>query len=221
MTSVKPIKIWSTDGPNPLKVAMVAAELNLHHEIIHIGFDKAKDPEYLAINPNGRLPAIYDPNTDLTLWESGAIIEYLVENYDHDHKLSHAIGTPSAYHSKQWLYFQASGQGPYYGQAVWFKKYHPEHLPSALHRYVAEMKRVTSVLEGHLKKQRARYRSEPWLAGDRMTYADIAFIPYQLVVPKILNQELKPYDLEQFTEVSGWMNRLTGREAIKKVLPTT
>ncbi len=218
MASIKPIKVWTTTGPNPPKVLMILEELDLPYEKATHSFDQVKTEEYVKINPNGRMPAIYDPNTDLTLWESGAIIEYLISKYDHDRKLSYAPDSNEAYISKQWLYFQVSGQGPYYGQAVWFKRYHHEHVQSALDRYLGEMKRVTSVLESHLKKQREKFGSEPWLAGDRITYADIAFIPYQVFVPAILSEELKSYDLDQFKEVSGWVARMKERPAVAKVL---
>ena len=115
---LKPLKVWGQGGPNPPKVAITLLELNVPHEIIPTPLSEIKKPEYLAINPNGRLPAIYDPNTDITLWESGAIIEYLIERYDSQHRLSFVPGTPESYHAKQWLFFQTTGQGPYYGQAV-------------------------------------------------------------------------------------------------------
>lgn len=110
---IKPITIYGQGGPNPPKVAMVAEELGLPYTIIATPFSDVKKPEYLAINPNGRLPSIHDPNTNLTLWESGAIIEYFIETYDKEHKLSFTPGTPEYFHAKQWLYFQVSGQGPY------------------------------------------------------------------------------------------------------------
>ncbi len=112
-SQIKPIKVWGKGGPNPPKVAIILAELGLPHEIIVVPLSTVKNSEYLSINPNGRIPAIYDPNTDLTLWESGAIIEYLIERYDKDHKLSFAVGTQESYLAKQWLFFAASGQGPY------------------------------------------------------------------------------------------------------------
>lgn len=77
------------------------------------------------------MPAIQDPNfgTDgITIWETGAIIEYLIERYDTEHKLSFPAGTAEAYHAKQWLFFQASGQGPYFGQVAFFKKFHHEQV---------------------------------------------------------------------------------------------
>ncbi|RHZ67381.1 uncharacterized protein CDV56_109607 [Aspergillus thermomutatus] len=72
---MKPIKIYGGFlGPNPLKTCFILSELDVPYEIEHLDFGQLKTPEYESINPNGRLPAIYDPNTDLTLWESGAII---------------------------------------------------------------------------------------------------------------------------------------------------
>lgn len=143
MTSqLKPITVWGKGGPNPPKVRLLLEELHLPYEIIPISFADVKNPEYLAINPNGRMPSIRDPNTGITVWESGAIFEYLIECYDTDHRLSFAPGTPEYYHAKQWLFFQTSGQGPYYGQMSWFKKFHAEKVPSAIERYAKEINTV-------------------------------------------------------------------------------
>jgi glutathione S-transferase len=119
MTSeLKPITLWGgVLGPNPSKVGMILTELNVPFVSKYVPFHDIKGPEYVKINPNGRLPAIEDPNRGITIWESGAIIEYLISEYDHDHTLSFPTGSTEEYHVKQWLYFQVSGQGPYYGQA--------------------------------------------------------------------------------------------------------
>ena len=116
-TNLLPIKVWGKGGPNPPRVAIMLEELNLPYEFQPITFSDVTNPAYLAINPNGRLPAIYDPNTDLTLWESGAIVEYLIERYDTTRKISFEPGSNEGQLARQWLFFQASGQGPYYGQA--------------------------------------------------------------------------------------------------------
>jgi glutathione S-transferase len=108
-SSIKPITIHGKHGPNPPKVRMVCEELGLPYELDDVQFADLKKPEFLKINPNGRMPAIHDPNTNLTLWESGAIIEYLVEKYDTENKLSFASGSTDAYLAKQWLFFQVSG----------------------------------------------------------------------------------------------------------------
>lgn len=103
----------------------------------------------------------------MTLWESGAIIEYLVDKYDKDQKISFAPGSAEAYLAKQWIFFQASGQGPYYEQASWFKKFHPERAPTAVERYVGEINRVSGVLEKSLTEQEKLWPGEdgPWLKG--------------------------------------------------------
>jgi glutathione S-transferase len=218
-SQLKPIKIWGKGGPNPPKVAIVVAELGLPHEIIPIPLSEVKDPKYLAINPNGRIPSIYDPNTDLVLWESGAIIEYLIERYDTTQRLSFARGTNESYLAKQWLYFQVSGQGPYYGQASWFKKFHPEKVPSALERYVKEINRVTGVLEGHLGRQKEQVDGGdgPWLVGNKYSFADIAFLSWQTIVVRVIQKE-DGYDPDDFPLVKDWLNRILSRDAVKVVM---
>jgi glutathione S-transferase len=74
-SAIKPITLWGNPlGPNPGKVYMILKELDIQHELIDVPISNVKDPEYTQHNPNGRLPTIYDPNTNLTIWESGAII---------------------------------------------------------------------------------------------------------------------------------------------------
>ena len=217
-SGLKPIQVYGQGGPNPPKVAMLLAELSLPYEFKPIAMSEVKKPAYLAVNPNGRLPSIHDPNTNTTLWESGAILLYLISRYDPSHKLSYAPDTPEAAHAQQWLFFQTTGQGPYFGQAAWFKKFHPTPNPDALERYVKEVNRVTDVLEGQLKRQKENFGEKaggPWLVGDKYTYADLAFISWQLVIGKIL--EVGEYDVENYPEVKGWLGRMNAREAIKSV----
>ena len=98
------------------------------------------------------------------------MIQYIIDRYDKERKISVAPNSDEYYTQLQWLYFQASGQGPYYGQAVWFTLYHPEKVPSAVDRYRNEARRVLGVLESVLAKQE-------WLVGGRLTVADLSFIP--------------------------------------------
>lgn len=212
-SQLKPIKLWGKHGPNPPKVEMILLELGLPYEAVDISFPDLKKPDYLAVNPNGRMPSIYDPNTDITLWESGAIIEYLIERYDETRKLSFAPGTPESFHAKQWLFFQVSGQGPYYGQAVWFEKYHAEKLPSAKERFVNEVKRVTGVLEGHLSAQKVDAESDgPWLVGGKLSYADIAFLPWQSTIAMNIGTEL--YNPDDFPHVEKWLGKMKARKTL-------
>ncbi|KAA8648583.1 hypothetical protein EYZ11_006719 [Aspergillus tanneri] len=207
---IKPIKVYGGYfGPNPLKTCIILSELDLPYECEFIEFLDVKNPSYVRINPNGRMPAIHDPNTDLTLWESGAIVEYLIEQYDRDHRLSFPAGTAEAHHARQWLHFQASGQGPYYGQAVWFTRYHSERLPSAVERYVNEIKRVSGVVDKWLE-------GREWLVGDRLSYADLAWVAWQVLAQKALKSE--GYDESEFPRLQAWLTRMKEREKVKEML---
>lgn len=102
--------------------------------------------------------------------ESDAIIQYLVDKYDPEHKIS-ASTEADKYKQLQWLFFQASGQGPYFGQLAWFTFFHPEKIPSAQERYKNEILRVLGVLESVLSQQE-------WLNAGKVTVADLSFIQF-------------------------------------------
>ena len=171
-------------------------ELGLTYESKYLDFQKGeqKGEEHTKFNPNGRIPTLIDhKNNDFVVWyvrgsrlcaisprkraiscrlthrESDAILLYLVDKYDPEHKLS-AATEADKYHQLQWLFFQSSGQGPYYGQAAWFTFYHPEKVPSAVERYKNEIKRVLGVLDGVLAKSE-------WLVAGKTTIADLSFVP--------------------------------------------
>ncbi|KAJ4856059.1 hypothetical protein T069G_09427 [Trichoderma breve] len=194
---MEPIKVLGIHGPNAGKVILLCEELGLPYETEVIPLNDVKNPNYVAINPNGRLPSIQDPNTDLTLWESGAIIEYLTEKYDTDYKLSFT-----------------TGQGPYYGQAMWFIIYQP--LPEARERYVKEVNRVTGVLEGHLAKQKPDADGNSWFLGGRLSYLDIAFFTWQNTAePRIPNEE---FNQDDYPHVKKWLDNMLSRPSVKKLL---
>ncbi|KAL1852468.1 Transcriptional regulator ure2 [Diaporthe australafricana] len=226
-TNLKPITVWGKGGANPPKVAIVLKELGIPHEVIAIPLGEVKKPDYVAISPNGRLPSTQDPNTGITLWESGAIVLYLIDKYDPDHHISFSRDTPEWHHAQQWLFFQTTGQGPYYGQAAWFGKFHHEKLPSALERYVKEAHRVTAVLEGHLTKQRETLgegaieaSGGPWLVGNKCSYADLVWVPWQLLLPKIVSKE-DGLDLGKYPVVADWLARMNKREAVQYGMGTS
>ncbi|KAK4149576.1 glutathione S-transferase [Chaetomidium leptoderma] len=173
-------------GPNPPKVAILLEELGIPYE------------------------AIVVPLSD----ESGAIVEYLIDQYDTGHQFSFPAGSAESYHAKQYLFFQVSGQGPYYGQAAWFKAFHPEKLPSAIARYVGKINRVTGVLEGILKKKAEEGMKEgAWLVGNKYSYADIAFVSWLTVVLKIhATDEFNP---EDYPHVKAWIDRILERPAVQ------
>ncbi|KAI0336813.1 glutathione S-transferase C-terminal-like protein [Cubamyces sp. BRFM 1775] len=201
-------------GPNPLKVAFVLEELGLEYDVVSIDITKGehKAPEFTKLNPNGRLPALVDhSNGDFTIWESDAILLYLVEKYDKEHKLS-VTDEKEKFQLIQWLFFQASGQGPYFGQAVWFMRYHPEKIPSAIERYQKEILRVFGVLESVLSKQE-------WLVGGKLTIADLSFIPWNGAAVDFVLGGLESVDVEkQYPSVYKWHKKLTQRPAVARLL---
>ncbi|KAK5175414.1 uncharacterized protein LTR77_000553 [Saxophila tyrrhenica] len=212
--SLKPIKLYShPGGPNPWKVAIILSELSVPYETQIMDFADLKKPAFESLNPNGRVPAIEDPNTNMTMWESGAIIEYLLETYDKENKLSFTQGKEK-WETKSWLHFQTSGQGPYFGQRAWFVLYHADKIDSCLERYGNEIRRVIGVIDEHLKKTGRQY-----LVGDKCTYADLAFVPWHWLLiqpPNIMGEGFAKEWEEKYPAAWKWSQTLMQREAVNK-----
>ncbi|KAK5045527.1 hypothetical protein LTR84_009145 [Exophiala bonariae] len=216
MSIIKPLTLFSHgDTPNPTKVAIILKELSIPYKVAMIEWDNLHKEPFTNVTPNGRVPAIDDPNTGITLWESGAIIQYLIDTYDKEGKISYS-SSPERYQQAQWLFFQTSGQGPYYGQAVWFHKHHPERLPTAEERYVREVERVIGVLDSWLQQH-------DYLVGDKVTYADLSFIPYAAAVPRMdfLNQYGKIFEGGKYAAYQAWLEKLLARDSVKKGIEPT
>ncbi|KAI0405016.1 thioredoxin-like protein [Xylaria palmicola] len=222
--SLKPITLWGHDiGPNPLKIQMILEELGVPYDHKLIEFPDMKKEEFLKINPNGRVPAIEDPNTGLTLWESGPIVEYLVDQYDKDHKLSYGTFTEK-YQIKQWIGYQISGQGPYYGQGVWFSFFHSEKLPSAVERYFKEAERVRSVVDLHLSRQAGEKQGERvaekdvWLVGDKCTVADLSWYIWEQIIQFTMNRVGSPIETGKYPHYDAWYKKLEERPSAQRVV---
>ncbi len=159
------IELYTSPTPNGWKASVTLEELGLPYEVkaIDLSSGDQKKPEFLALNPNGRIPAIIDRDADnLTVFESGAIMIYLAEKSD---KLM-PTDTAGRMNVIQWLMFQMGGVGPMMGQANVFFRYMEEKIPTAISRYQNEGRRLFEVLDGHLAKNE-------FLAGD-YSIADIA-----------------------------------------------
>ncbi|KAF2147122.1 uncharacterized protein K452DRAFT_314344 [Aplosporella prunicola CBS 121167] len=209
MSSIKPLILYGhLGGPNPWKVAIILEELEVPYEHKFLEFQEMKQEPYESLNPNGRVPALEDPNTGIKVFESGAIIEYLEEVYDKSNKLRYT-GLQERALTTSWLHFQMSGQGPYFGQKIWFSVYHSEKIQSAIERYSNEIKRVTGVIDRHLKKQ-----GTPYLVGDKCTYADLSFIPWYSSMP----QWFPEFDYKtEHPTFAKWLQAIMERPAAKKV----
>ncbi|KAK9245298.1 glutathione S-transferase [Lipomyces tetrasporus] len=194
---------WGT--PNGHKASITLEELGLTYktEKINIMTDIQKEPWFLEINPNGRIPAIKDG--DLRVFESGAIMLYLVDKYDKDHKISYPHGSDLYYEMVSWLMFQMGGIGPMQGQANHFVAFAKARSDYAIERYVTETKRLYSVLE-------IRLSSHDWLAGDKFTLADIANFSWVRAGPNLL------IDLGEWPGVQKWVDRIAAREGVQRGL---
>jgi GST-like protein len=159
------IDLYTAPTPNGHKASCTLEAMGLEYEthFINIGEGEQKAPEYLAINPNGRIPTIVDRDNDnFAVFESGAIMIYLAE------KTGQLMPTDAKGRSRviQWLMFQMGGVGPMMGQANVFYRYFPEKIQPAIDRYQNEGRRLFEVLDNHLG-------NNEWLADD-YSIADIA-----------------------------------------------
>ncbi|WP_184720198.1 glutathione S-transferase N-terminal domain-containing protein [Caulobacter sp.] len=165
------IQLYSLPTPNGVKVSIMLEETGLAYEphMIDIGANETWGPEFLSLNPNGKIPAIIDPDgpggKPMGLFESGAILVYLAE------KSGKFLPTDPAarYETLQWVMFQMAAIGPMFGQLGFFHKFAGKDFEDKRprDRYVAESKRLLGVLEGRLA-------TRDWIMGDDYTIADIA-----------------------------------------------
>jgi len=169
------IQLYSLPTPNGVKVSIMLEETALPYEAQRVSFDAndQKSPEYLSLNPNGKIPAILDPhgpgNAPLALFESGAILIYLAE------KSGQFMPRDPArrYQTIQWLMFQMAGVGPMFGQVGFFHKFAGKDYEDKrpLQRYADESRRLLGVLDRRLGEN-------AWIMGDDYSVADIATFPW-------------------------------------------
>ena len=169
------LQLYSLPTPNGVKVSILLEEIGLPYEAHRVDFDTGdqRSPEFLSLNPNGKIPAIIDPDgpggRPLALFESGAILIYLAE------KSGQCLPRDAGqrYEAIQWLMFQMGGVGPMFGQVGFFHKFAGREFEDKRprDRYVAESRRLLSVLD-------QRLADRAWLLGDDYSIADIATFPW-------------------------------------------
>ena len=197
------IQLYTWGTPNGKKVSIMLEEVELPYEVhpINIGQGDQLKPEYLAINPNNKIPAIIDTDgpggKPLKLFESGAILMYLAE------KTGKFLPQNPAkrYAVIQWLMFQMGGVGPMFGQANYFYRMQ-EKVPAAIERFYKEAVRLYRVLDGELAQRE-------FLAAE-YSIADIATYPW---VGRHDGHNVK---LEEFPNVKRWFDAISERPAIKR-----
>ena len=208
------IQLYSFPTPNGVKVSIALEELGLPYEAhtVQIGKNETWLPEFLSLNPNGKIPAIIDPvgpgGKPLALFESGAILLYLAE------KTGRLIPVDPAgrYETAQWLFFQMAAVGPMFGQLGYFHKFAGREIEDKrpLHRYRDESKRLLGVLE-------TRLTGRDWIMGADYTIADIAMLGWvRNLIGFYEARELVEYDA--LAAVPAWLERGLARPAVQRGL---
>jgi GST-like protein len=208
------IQLYSLPTPNGVKVSIALEELGLAYEphLIQIGQNETWTPEYLSLNPNGKIPAIIDPDgpggKPFGLFESGAILLYLAD------KTGRLMPTDPArrYEAIQWIFFQMAAVGPMFGQLGFFHKFagreYEDKRPRD--RYVAESKRLLGVLEDRLADR-------TWMMGDDYTMVDIALLGWVRNINGFYEAgELVEFD--KLRHVPVWLERGLARPAVQRGL---
>jgi len=195
------IELFTAATPNGWKASITLEELALPYKVRRIDFEKReqKEPWYLKINPNGRIPTIVDhDNGGFAVFESGALMIYLAE------KAGKLLPADAKGRSLviQWLMFQMGGIGPMMGQANVFYRYAPERIPYAIERYQREVRRLFEVLDAQLK-------DHEFLAGD-YSLADIANWSW------VRGYKWSGVTLDGLEHLSRWLDAIAERPAVKR-----
>jgi GSH-dependent disulfide-bond oxidoreductase len=199
------IELYTWGTPNGRKVSIMLEECGLPYNVhkINIGTNAEQfTPEFLAINPNGKIPAIVDPKgpdgKPIAMMESGAILIYLASKVDRFLPRS----VRGKYEALQWLMFQMGGVGPMFGQAHHFMRAKKDEIPYGSERYGNEAKRLYGVMDKHL----ARHK----FFADEYSIADMAIYPWTA------RHEWHRVDLKQFPNVKRWYDAISLRPAVIK-----
>ena len=189
------IKFYYNMAPNPMKVALCLEEMGLPYELVPVDTRKGEQhsPEFLAINPNGKVPAIVDGGE--TVFDSNAILLYLGE------KTGKFLPAKKG-EMLSWLMFVASGIGPYSGQVVHFRNFAPEPKEYAVNRYTFEAQRHWGILDARLGKQQ-------FMCGDSFSIVDMAVWGWSRLIPFVLG----PDGPKQFPNVQRHLAETIARDA--------
>jgi GSH-dependent disulfide-bond oxidoreductase len=192
---------WPTG--NGKKITIMLEECGMNYNVIPVNINKGDQfkPDFLAISPNNKMPAIVDldaPGGPLSLFESGAILQYLAEKTG---KLL-PKDIRGKYEVLAWVYWQVGGLGPMAGQAHHFLRYAPQQIEYAMHRFRAEVARLYKVMDAELGKRE-------YLAGD-YSIADIAAWPW------VVRYDWQGQDLNDFPNVKRWFEAVGARPAVKR-----
>jgi GST-like protein len=208
------LQLYSLPTPNGVKVSIMLEETGLPYEphMIDIGQNESWTPEFLSLNPNGKIPAIIDPDgpggQPIALFESGAILLYLAEKTGRFLPADPAL----RYETIQWVFFQMAAVGPMFGQVGFFHKFAGREYEDKrpLERYVAESKRLLGVLE-------TRLAGRTWIMGEAYTIADISLLGWVRNLIGFYDAG-DLVDFASLVQVPAWLERGLARPAVQRGL---
>ncbi|WP_419689109.1 glutathione S-transferase family protein [Burkholderia theae] len=203
MTSTHSLTFYTADTPNGHKIAIYLEEAGLAHDRVHVNLSagEQRSPAFLAINPNGKIPAIVDHDAGLAVFESGAILGYLAAKTGCLQPETLAERTAV----QQWLHFQIGGIGPMLGQLWWFLRASKTVNAEAIDRYRNEARRLYGVVNGRLS-------ASAYLASSRYSIADIAAFSWLRTASEL------DLDLAAYPHVERWLADLEARPAVQRGL---
>ncbi|KAL6796949.1 glutathione S-transferase GstA [Trichoderma sp. SZMC 28012] len=206
MASQPSIKLYTDSTPNGIKISMALEELGIPYEFEHIDIttNRQKEPWFLEINPNGRIPAITDTLSDgqqVRVFEGGSILQYLTERYDPEHKLSFPKGTRDYWECNNWLFFQHGGKS----SVSHFYRYAPTKIQYGIDRYINETRRLYRVIDAELAKSKSGF-----LVADHISIADIAVLSW------VIYAEFVSLDMSEFPFLQKWERMMSARPGINK-----
>ena len=198
------LKVYGFSTPNTVKVPIALEEMGLDYDLVPVNIRQGaqKAPEFVALNPNGKVPVLVDG--DLVLSESAAILVYLTEKTG---QLLPAHGPARARVFEQ-LFFHASGLGPAFGNAGWFRKYAPEPVPIAIERFGTEANREIGLLDALLARQ-------PYVAGEALSIADILHFGW------LWRRDFVEVSIEAAPHLQRWYAELEARPAFQRGIART
>ncbi len=197
------LHLYTADTPNGQKIPIALEELGLDYTQTHVDLNKGeqKKPDFLSLNPNGKIPVLIDRANGVTLFESAVILTYLA---DQTGSLG-GEGQAERLLVQQWLSFQIASVGPMLGQLWWFRHATTTSNEQALERYRRESMRLYGVVNGQLA-------SRDYIAGERYTVADIALFTW------LRTYEELDLDISPYPAVRAWLEKLAQRSAVKRGL---
>jgi GST-like protein len=204
-SSPQAVQLYYWPTPNGWKISIMLEECGLPYDVrlVNIGRGEQFTPEFLAVSPNNRIPAIVDPNgpggQPISVFESGAILQYL------SRKTARFGGADERERVsvEEWLFWQIGGLGPMAGQANHFRNYAPEKIAYGIDRYTNEVNRLYGVMNKRLEKSE-------YLAGAHYSIADIASVGW------CRGWERMGQDIAEFPHFSRWLDQVMARPAVQK-----